>query len=90
MYTKECMSCDQHRQLIIFKQLCSNNRLANSVQLLIEYANLSYALSDPVIIYSSYIPIQNIVVLTRNELILSFTEIIERFLSRNYFSFTIE
>jgi len=59
------MSCDKHRQLIIYKQLCTNNQLSNSIRFLIQYTNLSYILSDPVVVYSSYIPIQNIIVITR-------------------------
>jgi len=65
VYTKECISCDKHRQSIIFKQLCSNNKLSTSINFLIQYTNLSYILSDPVLVYSSYIPIENIIVMTR-------------------------
>jgi len=65
LYTRECMSCNKHRQLIIFQQLCSNNQLSNPIRFVIQYTNLSYVLSDPVVVYTSYIPIQNIIVVTR-------------------------
>ncbi len=80
VYTKECLSCNKHRQSIIFKQFCSNNQLSNSIQLLIQYTNLSYILSDPVLLYSSYIPIENIIVNTRKKTNYYLNE-----LFRNYF-----
>ena len=66
VYTKECKPCNRHRQEIIFKQLCSNNQLINSIEFLIVYTNLSYIFSNPVVVYSSYIPIESIMVVTRN------------------------
>jgi hypothetical protein len=65
VYTRECLSCNKLRQSIIFKQLCSNNQISNPIRFLIQYANLSYTLSNPITVYSSYIPIQNIIVITR-------------------------
>lgn len=63
-YTRECISCNKHRQLIIFQQLCSNNQLLYPINFLIQYTNLSYILSDPVTVYTSSIPIENIIVTT--------------------------
>ncbi|UJR26537.1 hypothetical protein I4U23_007860 [Adineta vaga] len=65
VYTRECVSCDRRRQLTIFEMLCSNNQLSTPINILIQYTNLSYALSDATIMYTSYIPIENIVVITK-------------------------
>jgi hypothetical protein len=65
-YTRECISCDNHRQSIIFKQFCSNNQLSTPIRFLIEYANLSYTFSNPVILHTSRVPIQNITIITSN------------------------
>lgn len=81
VYTRECLSCDKSRQSIIFKQLCSNNQLSTPIRFLIEYSNLSFIFSDPVILYTSYIPIQNITIITRKTLI---------YISINHFYICIE
>ncbi|CAF3547027.1 unnamed protein product [Rotaria sp. Silwood1] len=65
VYTRECKSCNIYRRSIIFKQLCSNNQLLTPIPFLIQSTNLSYTLSNPVIVYTPYIPIENIQIIIR-------------------------
>ncbi|CAF0998703.1 unnamed protein product [Rotaria sp. Silwood1] len=65
VYTRECKSCNIYRRSIIFKQLCSNNQLLTPIPFLIQSTNFSYTLSNPVIVYTPYIPIENIEIITR-------------------------
>ncbi|CAF3166198.1 unnamed protein product [Rotaria sp. Silwood2] len=67
VYTRECKPCSTHRRSIIFKQLCSNNQLLTPIHFLIQSTNLSYTLSDSVIVYTPYIPIENIEIITRTK-----------------------
>jgi len=69
MYTRECASCNQRRQSIISKQLGSNNQLSSPIRFLIQYANLSYTLSSPITVYTTNIPIGNIIIITRKILV---------------------
>ncbi|CAF0763296.1 unnamed protein product [Adineta ricciae] len=64
MYTHECLTCDQRRQLIIFNQLCSYKQLSSPIYFLIQNSNLSYTVSSAITVYTPYISIENIVVVT--------------------------
>ncbi|CAF1217740.1 unnamed protein product [Adineta steineri] len=65
VYTRECISCDKLRQLNIFQGLGSNNQLSTRINFFIQYSNLSYILSDPTIVYTPNIPIQDIIIITK-------------------------
>lgn len=67
------MTCDTRRRLTVFKQLCSNNQLQRPIRFSIQSTNLSYIVSDPVIVYTPSIPIENLKILTRIKLLLFFS-----------------
>ncbi|CAF1017068.1 unnamed protein product [Adineta ricciae] len=64
MYAHECLTCDQRRQRIIFNQLCSYKQLSSPIYFLIQNSNLSYTVSNAIIVYTPYISIDKIVVVT--------------------------
>ncbi|CAF1217508.1 unnamed protein product [Adineta steineri] len=96
VYTRECISCDKLRQLNIFQGLGSNNQLSTRINFFIQYSNLSYILSDPTIVYTPNIPIQNIIIITKivsksqfisqidNSATNQSTQISNKFLANNY------
>ncbi|CAF0763669.1 unnamed protein product [Adineta ricciae] len=65
MYAHECLTCDQRRQRIIFNQLCSYKQLSSPIYFLIQNSNLSYTVSNAIIVYTPYISIDKIVVVTK-------------------------